>query len=377
MNDDLRVANYDAKDETLSLSEFSPDVNADGKPVYTREYVRDYTRDYAAAQNPNTQSPKRGATDENVGSDYKNAKNGTVVKGESGVAFGAMRVEDSAYFKNKTKKGFTAFLMLAVMLIITATVMAVRGSLIFAPIVIAEAALVIPITFTYTLKLYNKIETFDFYSVLKLIVYGAACYIVINGLFRAVSAGGDKFSVAFTAIRCVVEIAAVLAVSLSISGQIKNCPYITVMLSAACAAGGFSIARCITEGFNSMFINVNVYSEGVIRSYGAIINEAQYAYASVYALALNLFEISVFRPLMFTLTMVISAFIFQFVVNNKQMKLKRLALIPFLLFLAFLYSITELKVSSTFFKFIYTAFALFTALYSFVRIMSFAATLKE
>lgn len=109
------------------------------------------------------------------------------------------------------------------MLIITATVMAVRGSLIFAPIVIAEAALVIPITFTYTLKLYNKIETFDFYSVLKLIVYGAACYIVINGLFRAVSAGGDKFSVAFTAIRCVVEIAAVLAVSLSISGQIKNC----------------------------------------------------------------------------------------------------------------------------------------------------------
>lgn len=149
------------------------------------------------------------------------------------------------------------------------------------------------------------------------------------------------------------------------------------MLSAACAAGGFSIARCITEGFNSMFINVNVYSEGAIRSYGAIINEAQYAYASVYALALNLFEISVFRPLMFTLTMVISAFIFQFAVNNKQMKLKRLALIPFLLFLAFLYSITELKVSSTFFKFIYTAFALFTALYSFVRIMSFAVTLKE
>ena len=86
MNDDLRVANYDAKDETLSLSEFSPDVNADGKPVYTREYVRDYTRDYAAAQNANTQSPKRGATDENVGSDYKNAKSGTVVKVKSGLS---------------------------------------------------------------------------------------------------------------------------------------------------------------------------------------------------------------------------------------------------------------------------------------------------
>lgn len=263
------------------------------------------------------------------------------------------------------------------MLLLSAAIMAARGYLYLAPVVIAEASLIIPITFTYTLKLYNKIETFDFYSVLKLIIYGAAAYIIINGLFKAVSFGGDKFSVGFAAIKCTVEIAAVLAIALSVTAQTKNCPYVTVMLAAACAAGGFSIARCITDGFYSMFLSVNVYVGSSLNPFGAIINETTYASASVYALTLNLFEIAIFRPLMFILTAIISIFVFQFAVNNKQLKWKRILFFPLLIAFAFLYSLTEMKVSSTFFKFLYTSFTLFTALYSFVRVMGYAVGAKD
>ena len=370
MNDDLRVGSYDASDGNIAVSEFSPMVGADGNSFYSRD-IGD------SQSNTQRQNSAAAENDGNKRADSAPPSGGTVVKGEAGVEFGSMRVGNTADFKRKIKKGLTAFLILAVMLLLTAAFMAVRGILSFAPVLIAEASLVIPITFIYTLKLYNKIETFDFYSVLKLIIYGAAAYIIINELFKTVSIGGDKFSIGFSAIKCTLEIAAVLAVSLSISSQIKNCPYVTVMLATACAAGGFSIARCITDGFYSLFLNVSVYSNNTSTIYGAIINGSTYAAASVHALTLNLFEISIFRPLVFSLTSVISVFVFQYAVNNKRLKLKRLLFVPVLFAFAFLYSLTELKVTSTFFKFLYTSLALFIVLYSFVRVMAYAVTVKE
>lgn len=366
MNDDLRIDKFDSFDEEIAISEFSPVTGADGKSFYARDYI-------------DTQFVPQQTVIE--GENVKRAEgaplSGTVVKGEAGVAFGAVRMERPADLKRKSRKGFTAFLILGAMLLLTAAIMAVRGYLFMAPVVIAEASLIIPISFTYTLKLYNKIETFDFYYVLKLIVYGAAAYIIINGLFKAVSFGGDKFSLGFITIKSIVEIAAVLAVALSVTAQTKNYPYVTVLLAAACAAGGFSIAKCITDGFYSMFLNVNVYTETTVNLYGAIINEKYYATSSVHALALSLFEIAIFRPLMFILTAVISVFVLQFAVNNKQMKWKRIVFIPLIMAFVFLYALTEMKVSSTFFKFLYTSFTLFTALYTFVRIMWYAIAVKE
>lgn len=211
---------------------------------------------------------------------------------------------------------------LAVLLLISNLVLSLvcffTKEMILVPVLILISGVAVSISITYFCYRLNTHNDVSFLNIVKYALIGSALAVIYHLIDKFLSATVIGSAILTDVIKSLAEIILIgVAVTVCIINH-KRSNYMSALLIASSVAMGYVIADTVTNLYYSLFVSIDVNTEGVTKSLGAIISTGNFVETSISNLIYNVFRLSIFKPTVFVFMIILCGFGVKFISLKNQ-----------------------------------------------------------